>query len=332
MTDQPITPLRQRMIEDMTIRRLKPRTQNFYIGCVAKFAQHFAAPPDQLDYEHVRHYQLHLVRSGCKAGYVNQAMTALRFFYRVTLGRADAPLMIPLTNEPRKLREVLTVEEVARLIDAAPGRKYRCALSVAYGAGLRSSELVSLKISDIDRGRMVLRIEESKRGKSRLAKLSPAMLEELVAWWRFAKPKFFVFPSRLAASDHISTRQFYRACRDAAIRAKLNRSVHPHVLRHSFATHLLDQGVDIRVIQTMLGHAKLETTAIYTSVSSKLIEAVDGPLDRLPSKAGGCGYFPRLRRGVPRAAGWPFEPRPAARHVGDRSVPHRRPRRACERV
>ncbi len=284
MTDKPISPLRQRMLEDMTIRRLKPRTQAFYVGVVAKYAQHFAASPDQLDYEHVRQYQLHLVQSGCKTGYVNQAMTALRFFYRVTLARHDAPLMIPLTHEPRKLRQVLTPEEVVRLIDAASGRKYRCALSVAYGAGLRASEVVSLKTTDIDSARMVLRIEESKGGKSRLAKLSPLMLEELRAWWSFARPKRFLFPSRLAASDHISARQFYRACRDAGVRAKLTRPVHPHMLRHSFATHLLDQGIDIRVIQIMLGHKKLETTAIYTTVSSKLIQAVDGPLDRLPFK------------------------------------------------
>jgi integrase/recombinase XerD len=295
MTDKPISPLRQRMFEDMTIRRLKPRTQAFYVGAVAKYAQHFGVSPDQLDYEHVRQYQLHLVQSGCKAGYVNQAMTALRFFYRVTLARHDAPLMIPLTHEPRKLRQVLTPEEVARLIDAASGRKYRCALSIAYGAGLRASEVVSLKITDIDSARMVLRIEESKRGKSRLAKLSPMMLDELRAWWRFARPKHFLFPSRMAAADHISPRQFYRACRDAGVRAKLTRSVHPHMLRHSFATHLLDQGVDIRVIQIMLGHKKLETTAIYTSVSSKLIQAVDGPLDQLPAR-------PRKIRKIRKAA------------------------------
>jgi site-specific recombinase XerD len=211
-------------------------------------------------------------------------MSALRFFYRVTMGRHDALEMIALAKEPKKLRQVLTPEEVVRLIEAAPSRKYRCAFSVAYGAGLRSSELVSLKVSDIDSTRMVLRIEDGKGGKDRLAKLSPQMLDELRAWWKIDKPKVFLFPSRFKAADHISGRQYHRACRDAAIRARIDRSVHPHMLRHSFATHLLDQGVDIRVIQAMLGHKKLETTAIYALVSPKLIQSVEGPLDRLPFK------------------------------------------------
>jgi site-specific recombinase XerD len=284
MTIQPITPLRQRMIEDMTIRRLKERTQDFYQRAVAKYAQHFRRSPGELDYEHVRQYQLHLVQSGWKPGTVNRTMSALRFFYRVTMGRHDALEMIALAREPQKLRQVLTPEEVVRLIEAAPGRKYRCAFSVAYGAGLRSSELVSLKVSDIDSARMVLRIEDGKGGKDRLAKLSPQMLEELRAWWKEAKPRVFLFPSRFKACDHITARQYHRACRDAAIRARIERSVHPHMLRHSFATHLLDQGVDIRVIQAMLGHKNLETTAIYARVSPKLIQSVEGPLDRLPFK------------------------------------------------
>jgi site-specific recombinase XerD len=192
--------------------------------------------------------------------------------------------MIPLAKEPKKLRQVLTPEEVVRLIEAAPSRKYRCAFSVAYGAGLRSSEVVSLKVSDIDSARMVLRIEDGKGSRDRLAKLSPQMLEELRAWWKIAKPKVFLFPSRFKTADHISTRQYHRACRDAAIQARIDRSVHPHMLRHSFATHLLDEGVDIRVIQAMLGHRKLETTAIYASVSSKLIQSVEGPLDKLRFK------------------------------------------------
>ena len=284
MTVQPITPLRQRMIEDMTIRRLKEPTQDFYQRAVAKYAQHFRRSPAELDYEHVRQYQLHLVQSGWKTGYVNRTMSALRFFYKVTMGRHDALEMIPLAREPKKLRQILTPEEVVRLIEAAPSRKYRCAFSIAYGAGLRSSEIISLKVSDIDSTRMVLRIEDGKGGKDRLAKLSPQMLKELRVWWKEAKPKVFLFPSRFKTFDHISARQYHRACRDAAIRARIGRSVHPHMLRHSFATHLLDQGTDIRVIQVMLGHKKLETTAIYTTVSPKLIQSVEGPLDQLPFK------------------------------------------------
>jgi site-specific recombinase XerD len=283
MTTQAITPLRQRMIEDKAIRRLKERTQDFYQRAVTKYAQHFRRSPGELDYEHVRQYQLHLVQSGWNPGYLNRTMSALRFFYRVTMGRPDALEMIPLVPEPpRKLRQVLTPEEVVRLIEAAPSRKYRCAFSVAYGAGLRSSEVVSLKVSDIDSKRMVLRIENGKGGKDRLAKLSPLMLEELRAWWKAAKPKVYLFPSQIKSSDHITARQYHRACRQAAIRARIDRSVHPHMLRHSFATHLLERGTDVRVIQTMLGHQKLETTAIYAAVSPKLIQSVEGPLDLLP--------------------------------------------------
>src|SRR6185503_2794977 len=179
---------------------------------------------------------------------------------------------------------ILTPEEVVLLFEAAPGRKYRCAFSIAYGAGLRSSEVVSLKVSDIDSARMVLRIEDGKGSRDRLAKLSPQMLKELRAWWKEAKPRVFLFPSRFQTADHISARQYHRACREAAIKARIDRSVHPHMLRHSFATHLLDEGVDIRVIQAMLGHRKLETTAIYASVSPKLIQSVEGPLDKLRFK------------------------------------------------
>jgi site-specific recombinase XerD len=181
MTEPAITPLRQRMIEDMSIRRLAPGTQAFYVSAVAKFARHFARSPDTLGYEEVRAYQLHLVQSGLAVGAVNRAVTALRFFYKVTMGRRDAPDMIPLARRPEKLRAVLTPEEVARLIDAAPGAKYRAALSVAYGAGLRSSEVIALKVADIDSARMLLRIEDGKGRKDRFAKLSPNLLGELHA-------------------------------------------------------------------------------------------------------------------------------------------------------
>jgi len=282
MTEPAITPLRQRMIEDMAIRRLAPGTQAFYVSAVAKFAGHFRRSPDLLGYEEVRAYQLHLVQSGLHVGSVNRAVTALRFFYRVTMGRRDAPEMIPLARRPEKLRAVLTPEEVARLIGAAPGAKYRAAISVAYGAGLRASEVIALKVCDIDSARMVLRIEDGKGHKDRLAKLSPKLLGELRTWYRAARPRVFLFPSRMNAFDHISPRQFARACQSAAIAAELGKSVHPHMLRHSFATHLLDAGVDIRVIQIMLGHRKLETTAIYARVSPKLMQSVTGPFEQLP--------------------------------------------------
>jgi len=179
---QPITPLRQRMLDDMAIRRLAPGTQAFYVSAVAKFAKHFGKSPDLLGYEDVRVYQLHLVQSGLTVASVNRAVTALRFFYRVTMGLRDAPDMIPLSRRAEPMRAVLTPEEVARLIDAAPGPKYRAALSVTYGAGLRVSEVIALKGADIDPARMMIRVEDGKGHKDRFAKLSPHLLAELRAW------------------------------------------------------------------------------------------------------------------------------------------------------
>ncbi len=284
LTDARISPLRQRMIEDMSIRRMSPGTQRHFLSAVASFSQHFARSPDKLGYEEVRAWQLHLIEAGLSTTAVNAKITALRFFFRVTLNRRDAPEMIPLARAPERLREVLTPEEVARLIEAAPGPKYRAALSLAYGAGLRVSEVVGIKVADIDSVRMVLRIEDGKGQRDRFAKLSPLLLDELRAWWKAARPRVCMFPSRMSAFAHISARQFARACQVAAARAKLGKPVNPHMLRHSFATHLLDAGTDIRIIQVMLGHKKLTTTAIYTRVSPKLIQTTASPFESLVLK------------------------------------------------
>jgi len=281
MTTLAISPLRHRMIEDMTIRRLAPGTQAHYLAAVAKFAQYFGKSPDRLTYEDVRTYQLHLVQSGASERSVNRMTSGLRFFYQVTMGLRDAPSRIARARESEKLRQVLTPDEVARLIEAAPGPKYRAALCVAYGAGLRPSEAIALKVADIDKDRMVIRIEDGKGRRDRLAQLSPRVLAELRAWWKIAQPRVFLFPSRMAAFDHVSYRQFNRAFQTAATAAELGKSVSPHVLRHSFATHLLDQGTDIRVIQVLLGHKKLETTAIYALVSPKLLQNAVSPFERL---------------------------------------------------
>ena len=286
MSERTITPLRQRMIEDMAIRHLKPHTQANYIRAVARLAKHFNKSPDLISYEEIRSYRLHLLADGFKHHNINQMMTGLRFFYKHTLQRRDALEMIPLPPEPpRKLREILTREEIARLIAAARRPMWRCMISIAYGAGLRASEVVGLKVADVDSVHMVLRIIDGKGGRDRVAKLSPAMLDELRAHWRAMRTKVWLFPSRLTVSDHMSTRQFSRIVEETGVRAGLARSVHPHMLRHAFASHLLDQGVDVRAIQVLLGHAKLSTTAIYTRVSPKLIQAIDGPLDTLKSTA-----------------------------------------------
>ncbi|TAJ23486.1 MAG: hypothetical protein EPO64_11135 [Nitrospirae bacterium] len=199
LTDARISPLRLRLIEDMSIRRMSPGTQRSYLSSVASFGEHFGRSPDGLGYEDVRAWQLHLIEAGLSTSAVNARITALCFFFRVTLNRRDAPEMIPLARAPERLREVLTPEEVARLIEAAPGPKYRAALSLAYGAGLRVSEVIGIKVADIDSVRMVLRIEDGKGQRDRFAKLSPLLLDELRAWWKASRPRVYMFPSRMSA-------------------------------------------------------------------------------------------------------------------------------------
>jgi integrase/recombinase XerD len=187
---------------------------------------------------------------------------------------------LPFVRKPRKLPVVLSPEEVCRFLEAAPGLKYKAALSVAYWAGLRASEVVSLKPTDIDSKRMVIRVEQGKGRKDRYVMLSPQLLELLRAWWKAARPQGWLFPGQNRVSS-LSTRQFNRACHSAAQRAEIDKPVTPHTLRHSFATHLLEQNIDIRVIQVLLGHAKLETTALYTQVATRTIREVMSPLDQL---------------------------------------------------
>jgi integrase/recombinase XerD len=211
---------------------------------------------------------------------INAAVAALRFFFTVTLDRADLARRLTFVHEPRKVPLVLSSEEVARLLEAAPGPKYKAALSAAYGAGLRVSEVVALKVSDIDSQRMMLRVEHGKGRKDRYAMLSPQLLELLRDWWRIARPQVWLFPGQNPVNP-LTTRQFNRAVHAAAQRAQITKRVTPHTLRHSFATHLLEQNIEIRVIQVLLGHAKLDTTALYTRVATNTIRAVMSPLDRL---------------------------------------------------
>ncbi len=198
----------------------------------------------------------------------------------MTLDRPDLTKHLSFIHEPRKAPVVLSPEEVARFLEAAPGIKYKAALSVAYGAGLRVSEVVSLKVSDIDSKRMMLRVEQGKGRKDRHAMLSPVLLELLRDWYRIARPQGWLFPGQNPVNP-MTTRQLTRACHAAAQMAELTKRVTPHTLRHSFATHLLEQNIDVRVIQVLLGHAKLETTALYTRVATNTIREVMSPLDRL---------------------------------------------------
>jgi len=280
MTDKAISPLRRRMIEDMTVRRLAPKTQVSYIRAVRDFTVFLGRSPAQASAEDLRRYQLHLASSGVSVPGQNARVTALRFFFTVTLGRGEVTERMPFVREPRKLPVVLSPEEVARFLEAAPGLKYRAALSVAYGAGLRANEVVSLKIGDLDSTRMVIRVEQGKGRKDRYVMLCEHLLELLRAYWKAARPQGWLFPGRDPVQP-LTTRQLNRACHAAAQAAGIDKRVSPHTLRHSFATHLLEQKTDIRVIQALLGHKKLDTTALYTRVAIKSLGKVTSPLEHL---------------------------------------------------
>ncbi len=284
MTNEAISPLRRRMIEDMTIRNFGPKTQNDYIRSVKNLATFLGRSPDTASNEDVRRFQLRLAADGISATSMNSTVSGLRFFFRVTLGRGDIANHLPFVRQPRKLPVVLSLEEVSRFLEAAPGLKYKAAFSVAYGAGLRASEVMSLKPTDIDSRRMVIRVEQGKGRKDRYVMLSPQLLELLRDWWRVGRPQGWLFPGRVLAQP-LTTRQLNRACHAAARMAELDKPVSLHTLRHSFATHLLEQNIDIRVIQVLLGHAKLDTTALYTQVATKTIRGVMSPLDQLIAKS-----------------------------------------------
>ena len=285
-TIAPTTPLRQRMQEDMRMRGLGQHTQQDYIRHVRGFAAFLGRSPDSAGKEDVRRFQLHQHEHGVSPSTINGSVSALRFLFTVTLQRQDLARSLVITRNPRKLPDVLSIEEAARLLEAAPGIKYKAALSVAYGAGLRVSEVSHLKVDDIDSTRMLIRIEQGKGRKDRNAMLSPQLLDLLRLWWREGRkrgvmlPHGWLFPGQ-SRTDPISSRQLHRAVHEAAERAGIRKRVSPHTLRHSFATHLLEQDVDIRVIQVLLGHSKLETTALYTKVSTRTIQAVSSPLDRV---------------------------------------------------
>src|SRR3981189_2682089 len=280
MTEQAISPLRRRMIEDMAIRELAPKTQHDYVQRVKDFAAFLGRSPATAKSEEVRGFRLHLALSGAGTPKINATVSALRFFFNVTLDRPDLATHLLFIHEPRKVPVVLSPEEVARFLEAAPTIKYRAALSAAYGAGLRVSEVVSLKISDVDSQRMMLRVEQGKGRKDRNAMLSPQLLKLLRDWYRIAQPQGWLFPGQDPIKP-MTTRQLTRACHAAAHMAEITKRVTPHTLRHSFATHLLEQNIDIRVIQVLLGHAKLETTALYAHVAGNAIRETMSPLDRL---------------------------------------------------
>ncbi len=286
---KPISPLRARMIEDMTVRNFAAGTQREYIRAVKKLAAFIERSPDTATAEELRAFQLHLTGTGTTPPTINATVTALRFFFKVTLDRPEITRHLVFVHEPRKLPRVLAPEEVLRLLEAAPDPKYKAALSVAYGAGLRAMEVVALKVADIDSQAMLIRVEQGKGRKDRFAMLSQQLLELLRDWYRIARPRIHVFPGQDKIGP-MTTRQLNRICHMAAELAGLPKWVAPHTLRHSFATHLLEQNIDVRIIQVLLGHAKLDTTARYTQVATNIIREVMSPLDRLtPLRPKGAG-------------------------------------------
>jgi integrase/recombinase XerD len=277
-----ISPLRRRMIEDMSVRKFGEKTRHDYIRHVEAFAKFLGRSPDTATGEDLRRYQVHQAETGVQPPSMNSSAVALRFFFTVTLGRANLATQLTRVRYPRRLPRVLSVEDVGRLLEATPGPglKYKAALSVAYGAGLRASEVVSLKVSDIDSKRMLIRVEQGKGRKDRHAMLSPQLLVVLRAWWLQCRSQGWLFPGRDPFLP-LTTRQLNRACHTAADVVGLGSWVSPHTLRHSFATHLLESHTDVRVIQVLLGHAKLDTTARYVQVATNLLRTVTSPLDHL---------------------------------------------------
>lgn len=284
-----ISPLRQRFIEDMTMRKLSPKTQTGYIRAVKKLTHFLGRSPDLATSEDLRLFQLHLVETGASHQTINVTITALNFFFGTTLNRKEATASMSKVHQPRKLPAILSVEEVTRLFDAISSAKYKAALAIAYGAGLRASEIANLKVTDIDSKRMAIRVDQGKGNQDRFALLSPKLLEHLRQWWRIGQTEGvmlkggWLFPGQDPVNP-ITVRQFNRALKDAVKLAGINKRISMHSLRHSFATHLLEQHVDIRVIQVLLGHKKLETTALYSQVATHVLQETKSPLDNLVVK------------------------------------------------
>jgi integrase/recombinase XerD len=276
-----MTALRRRMIEDMTLRNLAPRTIQVYVERVAAFARHFHASPECLGPDHIRAYMLHLVQERHVSwSYYNQTRCALQFLYRVTLHRDDLGEDVPCPKQPRKLPVVLSLEEVTQFLGAITYRKHRVLLMTAYASGLRVSEVTQLRVADIDSQRMVIRIRQAKGQKDRFVGLSPRLWEILRQYWKAAQPGAYLFPG--AQPDQpLSSSAVHRICQAARRRSGLDKRVTVHTLRHSFATHLLEDGANVRTIQILLGHRSLSTTARYLHVAITALQAIRSPLDRL---------------------------------------------------
>jgi integrase/recombinase XerD len=281
-----MTRLRQRMLDDLRRRNYSPDTIRGYIRAVQQFAEYFGRSPEQMGAEELRRYQIHLLHERKLAlGTVENCISALRFLYKKTLKRRDLAFDdLPFPKQPRTLPTVLSQDEVTRLIEAAPNRMHRMLLMLLYATGMRRTEASLLKVSDIDSQRMVIHIQRGKGLRDRDVPLTPRLLEALRDYWRWKKPRVYLFPSRVGDRNverPISGKTVWSACRAAAIRADIPKKLHPHTLRHCFATHLLEGGADLRTIQLLMGHERLEDTTIYLHLSQRHLHAAINPLDQL---------------------------------------------------
>jgi integrase/recombinase XerD len=282
-----MTPLRQRMIEDMKLRNYADRTIEVYVQRVATFAKHFGKSPERLDAADVRAYLLFLIQEKHASwSYYGQAICALRLLYRVTLGKDWVVEGVASPRKGQKLPVVLSPDEVTQFFEGITSLKHRAILMTAYAAGLRISEVVGLKVGDIDSRRMTIRIRQGKGRKDRDVMLSPRLLVVLREYWKVARPTDWLFPGDVPGRP-LTDGAVHRICLRAANIAGLGKHITIHTLRHSFATHLLEGGTDLRTIQVLLGHRSLRTTAVYTHVSAVALAATQSPLDRLGPSAEG---------------------------------------------
>ena len=293
-----MTHLRKMMLDELQRRNYAKSTVEAYISALRDFARYFKRPPDQLGPEHIRQFQLHLIRDRKLAvNTVKQRMAAVQFFFIKTLKRAYLQEEFPYPKTPRRLPSVLSLEEVTRLIDCAANLKHRAMLMTLYSTGLRRAELVRLKVEDIDSQRMVIHVHQGKGGKDRDVPLSPKLLETLREYFRRTKPQTYLFPNP-GSDTPLTSKAVWHACHDAVERAGIQKKISPHSLRHSYATHLLEAGTDLRTIQLLLGHADIKHTIVYLHLSQKHLHAAANPLDSLPvSDAAG---LPALRRNQAR--------------------------------
>jgi site-specific recombinase XerD len=280
-----MTPLRERFVQDLQLRNYAKRTIETYVWVVSRFAAHFGRSPEQLDAEDIRQYQLHLLKHKASWSTFNQTVCALRFLYKVTLGRPELVPLIPYGKKPKALPAVLSTDEVTRLFTAVTDPRDLMLLQTGYACGLRVSEVVRLQVGDIDAPRMLVHVRAAKGHKDRLVPLSPLLLTRLRDYWRAYRPATWLFPGQ-AADSHLSTGQVQRMCRRAMQACGITKKANMHTLRHSYATHLLEQGADLATLQKLLGHNNLSTTLRYIHLQQSDLQRAGSPLDTLPGSPG----------------------------------------------